>query len=154
MNKNEIKQFCIQLIEEAEVAYLITVDSNAVPYTRAMFNLRNVEQFPSLSKLFINHQDDLLVYFSTNTSSSKVEQIKKNPAVSVYYSKPKEFRGVMLGGLLEIVTDQKIKEELWLDGWEIYYPEGVEDPDYTVLRLLPKFVRGWAKDKAFALGLK
>lgn len=140
-------------MEDSEIAYLSTVGNDGFPYTRAIFNLRNIEQYPTLAKLFVDHKDDLLVYFTTNTSSLKVEQIKKNPVVSIYYCVPREFRGAMIGGLMEIVIDKNLKKELWIDGWERYYPEGVKDSDYTVLRLSPKFVRGWAENKKFALNL-
>lgn len=153
MNKNEIIQFTSQLINTTEVAYFTTV-YDGVPYTRALENLRNENKFPKSSKMFAGHRNDLVVYFSTNTSSTKVKHIQKNPAVSAYYCKPKEYRGVMLGGLIEIITDQNIKERLWEVGWERYYPEGVEDEDYTVLHLLPKHIRGWNRNKTFVLDLE
>jgi general stress protein 26 len=153
MNKSEIMQLAIQLINNTEVAYFTTV-SNGVPYTRALENLRNEKKFPKASKMFADHRNDLLIYFSTNTSSTKVKQIKKNPAVSVYYCKQKEYLGVMLGGLIKIITDQNIKEGLWEEGWERYYPEGVEDEDYTVLHLLPNHIRGWNGKQTFVLDLE
>ena len=153
MNKKEIIQFTIQLKNTTEVAYFTTV-SNGVPYTRALENLRNEKKFPKASKIFVGHRNELLVYFSTNTSSTKVSQIQKNPAVSSYYCKPKEYRGVMLGGLIKIINNQNIKEGLWEEGWERYYPEGVEDEDYTILHLLPKHIRGWNGNKTFVLDLE
>lgn len=154
MEENEIKKLSVQLMETTRPAYFTTVDSNGIPYTRAVENLRNRKQFPALIKMFADHQDDLTVYVSTNTSSTKVDQIRKNRAVSVYYCRPKEYLGVMLGGLIEIVTDHKLKEELWIDGWERYYPEGVGDPDFTVLRLFPKHIRGWNSGRTFMLDLE
>ena len=153
MNKKEIIQFAIQLMNTTEVAYFTTV-SNGVPYTRALENLRNEKKFPKASKMFTGHRNDLLVYFSTHTSSTQVKQIQKNPAVSAYYCKPKEYLGVMLGGLVKIIIDQNIKEGLWEEGWERYYPEGVKDEDYTVLHLLPKHIRGWNQNQTFVLDLE
>ncbi|MFX0124991.1 MAG: pyridoxamine 5'-phosphate oxidase family protein [Candidatus Hodarchaeota archaeon] len=153
MNKNEIIQFCSQLMNTTEVAYFTTV-YDGVPYTRALENLRNKKKFPKSSKMFAGHRNDLVVYFSTNTSSTKVKHIQKNPHVSVYYCKPMEYRGVMLGGLIEIISDQNIKECLWEEGWERFYPGGVEDEDYTILHLLPKHIRGWNQNKTFVLDLE
>lgn len=156
MNESELKKFCVELMETADVLYFTTVDENGFPHTRAMFNLRNTKYFPNLSKLFKSHQNDLLVYLSTNTSSSKIKQIKQNPNVCVYYNRavPKDFRGIMLGGKIEIVTDQKVKEEIWQDGWELYYPKGVEDEDFTVLRLLPKYAEIYYKLQKYTLNLE
>jgi general stress protein 26 len=44
----------------------------------------------------------------------------------------------MFGGDVEIINDMKIKKKIWLDWWTKYYPKGLEDPDYTLLRLRPK----------------
>jgi general stress protein 26 len=40
----------------------------------------------------------------------------------------------MLIGTIQILRDLKSRKMLWKDGDERYYPLGVEDPDYTVLR--------------------
>ena len=39
----------------------------------------------------------------------------------------------MLVGMIRIITDQAVKGRLWRTGFEMYYPLGVTDPDYTVL---------------------
>ena len=58
----------------------------------------------------------------------------------MYYCDPEEFKGVMFGGEIELINDTKIKKKIWLDWWTKYYPEGLNDPDYTLLRLRPKIV--------------
>ncbi len=150
-----MKEFCIELMKTTIPAYLTTIGENGIPYTRAMFNLRNEKYFSELSKVFKNYDNDLLVYFSTNTSSSKVKHVRTNPNVAVYFcrAEPEDFRGVMLSGAIEIITDKKTKEELWLDWWDKYYPKGVTDEDYTVLRLLPKFVEIYFKLEKNTLNL-
>jgi general stress protein 26 len=42
---------------------------------------------------------------------------------------------------------------MWVEGWEIYYPKGRDDPDYTVLRVDPLRARGWASMSAFDVEL-
>ncbi|MFX1513285.1 MAG: pyridoxamine 5'-phosphate oxidase family protein [Promethearchaeota archaeon] len=153
MEKKEIKHFAVQLMDTADAVYLTTVDKDGVPYIRALENLKNSELFPKQSKIIKGYKNDLVAYLSTNTSSAKVEQIKKNPRVAAYYCRPREFLGVMLGGFVEIVTDQKIKKELWGEGWERYYPKGVGDPDYTILRLRPTHLRGWNQNTTFLVDL-
>ena len=44
------------------------------------------------------------------------------------------FRGVMLKGTMEVLEDSWAKELIWQDGDTTYYPLGVTDPDYCVLR--------------------
>lgn len=149
MNENEAKRFSIQLMETAWAAYLTTMDERGFPQTRAVDNLRSKERFPKLAKLFKNHEDDFWVLFSTNTSSAKVAQITKNHVASVYYCDPREFRGLMLGGLIEIVTDPDLKEAIWHDYWVKYYPGGINDPDYAVLSLFPREAKYYHQLKKF-----
>jgi general stress protein 26 len=60
----------------------------------------------------------------------------------------------MLGGDIEIVDDDGLKEQLWQEGWERYYPEGPTDPDHTVLRLQPQVARGWNQKERFEFFLE
>lgn len=138
MEYEEVKKLCLELIETSKAAYLTTIDSEGVPITRAMFNLRNKEQFPEFSEFFASLENEFEIYITTNTSSSKTEQIKKNPKICVYYFNPENFKGLMFNGEVEIIDDMEIKGKFWLDWWTRYYPEGLEDPDYTLLRLIPK----------------
>ncbi|MFX0082406.1 MAG: pyridoxamine 5'-phosphate oxidase family protein [Candidatus Hodarchaeota archaeon] len=141
MELEEAKQLSLKLIETSKAVYLTTIDSLGYPITRAMFNLRNKDQFPEFTDFFAEQDYEFVIYISTNTSSSKIDHIKKNPKISVYFCDPDDFKGVMLGGEVEIVDDIKIKQKIWLDWWTRYYSEGLEDPDYTLLRLNPNNAR-------------
>ncbi len=137
MYENEARRLGLELMETAEAAYLTTINGDGYPRTRAMLNLRRKDQYPGLCQLFEKHRGDFLAYFTTNTSSPKIDQIRRNPKASVYYCQPSEWRGLMLSGEIEIVSAKNIKEAVWQKGWELYYPGGTTDPDYTILRLRP-----------------
>lgn len=85
MNETVARQLSLELMEISEAAYLTTINNDGFPETRAMLNLRREKQFPKLVKLFDNYQNEFLLYFTTNSSSQKVEQIGNNPKVSVYF---------------------------------------------------------------------
>lgn len=59
----------------------------------------------------------------------------------------------MFGGNIEIVDDLAAKKGLWQEGWERYYPKGHDDPDHTVLRLMPTNAKGWTGSMTFELEL-
>ncbi|MFX0029814.1 MAG: pyridoxamine 5'-phosphate oxidase family protein [Candidatus Hermodarchaeota archaeon] len=138
MDLEEAKNLSLELMRTSKAAYLTTIDSNGYPITRAMFNLRNEEQFPEFKDFFNGLRNTFEIYISTNTSSSKTEHIKKNPKICIYFCDPEEFKGVMFGGEVEVIDDMKVKQNIWLDWWTKYYFKGLEDPDYTLLRLNPK----------------
>ena len=154
MQKNECIEFCNHLMANSEAVYLTTIDSGGYPYTRAMLNLRNKNQYPSLEQLFQNHQEDFLTYLTTSNSSVKISQILSNPKVSIYYCVPDKFHGLMVSGKITVLSDQHIKKTLWQKGWEQFYPKGHTDPDYAILELVPDLARGWYGEGPFELNLK
>ncbi|WNY26925.1 pyridoxamine 5'-phosphate oxidase family protein [Methanolapillus ohkumae] len=73
-------------------------------------------------------------YLTTNTSSLRVGQYKENPKACLYFFDKRFFRGVMLKGTVSVLEDSQSKEMIWREGDTLYYPKGVTDPDYCVLK--------------------
>ena len=109
------------LIDKQTVSIISSVDQDGFPNTKAMLPPRKREGI----KVF---------YFTTNTSSMRVAQYRDNPKACVYYYDKRFFRGVMLKGTMEVLEDAESKEMIWQNGDTMYYPKGVTDPDYCVLR--------------------
>ena len=154
MEEKEAKKLSLELMQVAEAAFLSTIDGKGFPETRVMANLRNIKQYPELISIFGKHENEFVIYLTTSASSAKIEQIKKNSKASVCFCDVEEIRGLMLAGTIEIVTDTTLKEHLWQDGWEIYWPGGVNSAEFMVLRLTPEFAKGWHKDQAIEFDLK
>ena len=64
----------------------------------------------------------------------RVSQYRRDPKSCVYFCDRRFFRGVMLRGTMEVLEDSDSKEMIWQEGDTMYYPLGVTDPDYCVLR--------------------
>ncbi len=79
-------------------------------------------------------------YFSTNTSSMRVKQYKKNKNASIYFYHKGiiKYVSVMLKGKMEVLTDQDTKNMIWKKKDIIFYKKGVTDPDYCVLKFTAK----------------
>lgn len=92
--------------------------------------------FPNIKAMLIPRESDGLkhFYFTTNTSSMRVSQFQKNPKGSVYFFSGSAFEGLMLLGRFDVLTDDASKARIWRHGDELYYPKGVTDPDYCVLK--------------------
>lgn len=153
MNIDDLKRINRELMEREDMVYLSTIHSDGFPRIRAMLNLRNKMQFPSLIPLFKTHCTDFCIYFTTNTSSNKIKEISVNPNVSVYFSDTKTFHGLMLLGKIEIISDESLKKQFWQKNWEMYYPLGVADPDYSILRVYPFQAKGWYNTDHFQFEL-
>ncbi len=83
---------------------LVTLDQDGRPVVRTM------NPFPP--------EEDMTVYVATNSRSRKIEQIRKDPRVALYYSDHKNAIGyVQISGHAELITDmaeiQKRKRAYW-----------------------------------------
>lgn len=119
MNKREAMTQGLELIEKSKIALLGTNGDDGYPNIKAMMNLK--------------HEGLKKIWFSTNTSSRRVQQLRKDNRACVYYVDENDFKGLMLIGTIEILQDIESRKMLWAEGAEVYYPLGVEDPDYSVL---------------------
>ena len=148
-----LKQECLRLMETTAVCQLTTIDSEGFPHTTAMNNLRDKDLYPNLVELYQHQDNAFVVYLSTSQQSNKMARMLANPKVSVYFCKADQLQGLMLGGTIEIISDQSLKNRVWQDGWTMYYPNGPEGPEYGVLRLVPTTAKGWCKNGPFELAL-
>lgn len=111
------------MIDKEKTIFVGSVDAEGFPNIKAMLQTRKREG--------IKH-----IYLSTNTSSMRVSQFLKNNRACLYVCNTRFFKGVMLRGTMEILTDSTSKEMIWQEGDTMYYPEGVTDPDYCVLKFI------------------
>lgn len=149
-----LREACRELMRTAPNCYLTLVDAAGFPQTTAMLNLRNARQFPTQAGLHDEDGRDFLLYMTTGLTSPKVVRARANPKASVYFCDPPSFFGLMLGGEIEFVTDPDLKRRLWQDGWTMYYPSGRDGPEYGVLRMAPRVVKGWRQAGAFEITLQ
>jgi general stress protein 26 len=95
------------------------------------------------------------MYFCTNTSSKFYCEISKNPKASVYfYSRKIIWKGCMLKGKMEIVSDLAVKEKYWQNKFKDAYPQkSYTDPDFCVLRFTAETGRyySWYKLEDFEI---
>ncbi len=110
-----------KLIDTAGFSIISSIDGDGFPNTKAMLPPRKRDGIVSF-------------YFTTNTSSMRVSQYRENKNACIYFVDRRFFRGVMFVGSMEVVEDECTKQLIWNEGDETYYPLGVNDPDYCVLR--------------------
>ena len=119
------------LIDRQGVAFISSLGEDGFPNTKAML--------PPRKRVGIK-----IFYFTTNTSSMRVKQFRSNPKACIYFCDKRFFRGVMLKGIMEVLEDTASKEMIWQEGDTIYYPKGVTDPDYCVLKFTAQTGRYYA----------
>lgn len=123
------------LIDKASGAQICYQNAEGFPVTRAMLSPRErggIREF----------------WFTTNTSSNKVACFRENPKASIYFVDKRFFRGVSLAGTVEVLESAEAKARIWRDGDEKYYPLGVTDPDYCVLKFTARKGRFYSNFKS------
>lgn len=107
--------------DEAGLSFVGSVDGGGFPQVKAMLAPRGREGL----RVF---------WFSTNASSMRVAQFRRNGAVCLYFCDPRTFRGLLLTGTMEVLEDAASRRLVWREGDERYYPGGVDGPDCCALR--------------------
>lgn len=135
------KEQLFEFIAKQKTAFIASVDADGFPNMKAMFAPRKI------------HGNSF--YFTTNTSSMRVQQYIDNPKASIYFFNKGRFRytGVMLIGTMEVLQYAEIKKEIWRAGDTMFYRQGITDPDYCVLKFTAEKGRYYSdlKTESFSL---
>ncbi len=115
----------LALANRSTIAMLGTNGENGYPHVKAMLKMEN----EGLRR----------IWFSTNASSKRTGQLLRNSKASVYFVDLERWMGLMLVGDVEVLQDMESRQHLWREGFEQYYPSGVNDPDYAVLRFTARW---------------
>jgi len=122
--------------EEAVKEALALVNSCGI----AMLGSNGEDGYPNIKAMIKTENEGLKrVWFSTNTSSRRVSQLARDPKTCVYFVDFEQWKGLMLVGDIEVLQDIESKQRLWHEGDEKYYPLGINDPDYSVLRFTARW---------------
>jgi len=129
------KETIENIINHQKTAYIASIDENGFPNMKAMLAPRKRNGLKEF-------------WFTTNTSSMRTRQYRENPKASIYFCDQRFFRGVMLLSTMEVLEDSASKEMIWQVGDRMYYPKGVTDPDYCVLKFTAKSGRWYSNFKS------
>ena len=110
------------IINDAGVCALITLDEQGLPSTRVM------EPFLP--------EDDFTVWLGTNPHSRKVKQIKSNSKVTLYYLDKNSSGYVVIQGTATLVNDQASKDKWWKTEWDAFYPNNTDA--YQLIKVSPQ----------------
>ena len=83
---------------------------------------------------------------STNTSSSHVRDILERREACLYFCDSERFEGACLSGEAAVHFEREWKEMLWHPQDVMYYPGGVDDPDYCVIEFKAQSARFYRAD--------
>lgn len=122
MDLKKVEKF----IDKQKVSFICSIDDENYPNVKAMLKPRKRNSLKEF-------------YFSTNTSSMRVNQYKSNPNASIYFYHKGliKYVGVMLKGKMEILTDQETKNMIWKTNVLLNFTEEIETNNF-IMKLLAK----------------
>jgi general stress protein 26 len=124
LQRNQLIDAARDIMASAGTCALITIDQQGRPRVRAM------DPFPP--------EEDFSVWFGTKLGTRKVEQIKNDPRVTLYYLADNQAGYVMIHGEAKLVYDQDEKDRRWKEEWEAFYKNKTED--YLLIRVIPEWM--------------
>ncbi len=111
-----------QYIHDVRFCSLITIDSSGYAHARTMDPFQPDENW--------------IIWFGTNPNSRKVNEIRKNSRVTLYYTGNKGVGYVSIIGTASLVNDQSKKDSLWKNEWSTFYQDRNEN--YLLIKVVPK----------------
>lgn len=113
-----------EIIQSAKKVALITQDEKGISQVRTM------DPFAP--------EKDFTVWLATHPNTRKVQQIKNNPTVTLYYPDKNDKGYVVIHGIAELVDDQKEKDTRWKNEWKNFYANRTDA--YLLIKVTPNYL--------------
>ena len=112
-----------KMIDDARVCHFISNPGHFPLNTRPMSTLKC--------------DDDGSLWFLSNKTSDKNQDIKSDPRVQLLYAHKSAVEFISISGKAEVVFDKKKLDELWTSFAKAYFSEGKDDPSISLIRVIP-----------------
>ena len=86
------------------------------------------------------------IWFFSEKNSDKNKAIASDKEVQLFFSHPGKSSYLVVNGEAEIILDTEKIEELWTSSAKIWFKEGKNDPNISVIKVTPKGAYYWDTD--------
>lgn len=128
MQEQEMKKL-FDLISDVKVCMMTTRDPEGYLRSRPMMTQTEYQG------------SDL--WFFTHKKSAKIEEIAENGEVNLSYAEPSKQHYVSISGHASYVTDKIKMKELWNPAYRAWFPEGLDDPNISLMRVSIEKAEYW-----------
>lgn len=91
----------------------------------------------------IEAEEDGTLWFFTDVRSIKVEEVSQEHKVHLVYAHPGKESYLDVWGNATVVRDKKQMKDKWSPIVKAWFPQGVDDPNLTLLKVQPADVYYW-----------
>ena len=83
------------------------------------------------------------LWFFSNKASDKNDEIKNNDTVQLVYARNASSEFLVVAGKAELVYSKEKIDELWTSLAKAWFPEGKDDPNLSVIKIVPQDAHYW-----------
>ena len=127
MSTKTMKEKATELLQRCEVVVLASVNKEGYPRPVPMSKIAT--------------EGISTIWMSTGSDSLKTIDFLANPKAGLCFQDKGD--SVALTGTVEVVTDEKMKKELWQDWFIKHFPGGPADPGYVLLKFESNYATYW-----------
>jgi general stress protein 26 len=118
------------LVKDIDFCMLTTIDERGDLHSRPMSSNGAIDY-------------DGYIWFFTGAYSHKVSEIKDDARVNVSFADPQNQNYVSITGRAKLVRDREKIDELWEPQFTMWFPEGKDDPNIALLRVVIEKAEYW-----------
>ena len=122
-SRGEIIAASRDIMAKAHFCTFITIGADGQPQARVVDPLAPDAEFT--------------IWFATNPLTRKVDEIRKNPKVTMSCFDAETSSYITVLGRAMLVTDPAVKQSHWKSDWAPIYPEGATSPDVVLVKITP-----------------
>jgi len=126
-NADRPREHVRSLLAEFETAMLVTSCQNGELRSRPM--------------IIADLEGDAELWFVTSVASGKISEIAEQTQVNVALAGPRAF--ISMSGEASVIGDHRLRAKLWKESFRVWFPEGKDDPEITLIRVVPETVEFW-----------
>ena len=90
--------------------------------------------------------DEGNIWFFSEVNSDKNREIKQDKHVQLFFSHPGKSSYLVVNGEAEVIIDKNKTDELWTPFAKIWFKEGKDDPNISIIKVKPTTAYFWDND--------
>lgn len=87
--------------------------------------------------------DEGNLWFFSNKTSDKNDEIINDDSVQLLYAKSADSEFLTITGKAQLVKDQQKIDKLWTSMAKAWFPEGKDDPNLSLIKIIPQDAHYW-----------
>lgn len=127
---NQTIEKLIEMVNGARSCMFITKEKNSDNLSGRPMGINKID-------------DDGTIWFFTKASSYKANEIDRSEKVSIAIINESSNNYLMIHGTATLVNDKAKMKELWSTFMKAWFPLGVDDPDMTLIKVIPNEINYW-----------